>query len=74
MDLQIPNLSKDALKKAIDEILKKPEFKLGVKFSKQYCLRTSDIHIETKISPCSACCQEDCSSEDSTNIEVESEA
>jgi len=74
LDLKIPNLSKEALEKSIDEILKKPEFTLGVKFSRQYCLRTSDIHIETKISPCSACCQEDCNSEDSTNIEVESEA
>ena len=48
------------VKELIDKLKQQDEFKPGVKSSREYCIRTADVHIETRISECSACCQDDC--------------
>ncbi len=52
--------SKSEVKRMIELLRRKDEYKAGIKASKEYCIRTSDIHIESRISECSACCQDDC--------------
>jgi len=57
----IPNDDPKAeVKKLIDDLEKRDEFIPGVKSTKEYCVRTADIYAEAKISPCSACCQDEC--------------
>jgi len=52
--------TKSIVKGEIEKIEKRPEFKPGVKASHEYCVRTSDIFVEAKLSECSVCCVDDC--------------
>lgn len=54
------NPLRDYIEKEIVKLEKLEQFKPGVKDTREYCVRTSDIYVEAKLSKCSVACTDDC--------------